>query len=75
MEVATPSPDMNPSENVWNYLSGLIRSHLNLPMGILDLLQGTVKEWANIPQEFIDNLTHMCKCFITKQDWKYEVFT
>lgn len=56
MEWPALSPDMNPIEHVWDYLSRSIRRRLNPPMNAQELIQAAVEEWNNIPQEFINNL-------------------
>ncbi|KAJ1302343.1 hypothetical protein OPQ81_001158 [Rhizoctonia solani] len=50
------SPDMNPIENVWDYLDRQIRMHPHLPRNAKELWEVLQEEWECIPQSFIDKL-------------------
>nr|CAH7765408.1 unnamed protein product [Callosobruchus chinensis] len=50
------SPDMNPIEHVWDYVSRAIFNRNNPPRSTQELIVAASEEWDNIPQEVIDNL-------------------
>nr|CAH7720241.1 unnamed protein product [Callosobruchus chinensis] len=57
------SPDMNPIEHVWDYVSRAIFNRNNPPRSTQELIVAATEEWNNIPQEVINNLiTGMHRC-------------
>nr|CAH7749177.1 unnamed protein product [Callosobruchus chinensis] len=50
------SPDMNPIEHVWDYVSRAIFNRNNPPRSTQELIVAATEEWNNIPQEVINNL-------------------
>nr|CAH7762360.1 unnamed protein product [Callosobruchus chinensis] len=50
------SPDTNPIEHVWDYVSRAIFNRNNPPRRTQELIVAATEEWDNIPQEVIDNL-------------------
>nr|CAH7722538.1 unnamed protein product [Callosobruchus chinensis] len=50
------SPDMNPIEHVWDYVSRAIFNQNNPPRSTQELIVAATEEWDNIPQEVINNL-------------------
>nr|CAH7726334.1 unnamed protein product [Callosobruchus chinensis] len=50
------SPDMNPIEHVWDYVSRAIFNRNNPPRSTQELIVAATEEWDNIPQEVINNL-------------------
>ena len=50
------SPDMNPIEHVWDYLSRAINRRNNPPRNRQELILAAQEEWVNLPQETINNL-------------------
>nr|CAH7749560.1 unnamed protein product [Callosobruchus chinensis] len=50
------SPDMNPIEHVWDYVSRGIFNRNNPPRSTQELIVAATEEWDNIPQEVIKNL-------------------
>nr|CAH7758446.1 unnamed protein product [Callosobruchus chinensis] len=50
------SPDMNPIEHVWDYVSRAILNRNNPPRSTQELIVAATEEWRNIPQEVINNL-------------------
>nr|CAH7766341.1 unnamed protein product [Callosobruchus chinensis] len=49
------SPDMNPKEHVWDYVSRAIFNR-NRPRSTQELIVAATEEWDNIPQEVIKKL-------------------
>nr|CAH7749893.1 unnamed protein product [Callosobruchus chinensis] len=56
LEWPAMSPDMNPIEHVWDYVSRAIFNRNNPPRSTQELIVAATKEWDNIPQEVINNL-------------------
>nr|CAH7721448.1 unnamed protein product [Callosobruchus chinensis] len=56
LEWPAMSPDMNPIEHVWDYLSRAIFNRNNIPISTQELIVAATEEWDNIPQEVINNL-------------------
>nr|CAH7728608.1 unnamed protein product [Callosobruchus chinensis] len=56
LEWPAMSPDMNPIEHVWGYVSRAIFNRNNHPRSTQELIVVTTEEWDNIPQEVINNL-------------------
>nr|CAH7756486.1 unnamed protein product [Callosobruchus chinensis] len=56
LEWPAMSPDMNPIEHVWNYVSRAIFNLTNPPRSTQELIVAASEEWDNIPQEVINNL-------------------
>nr|CAH7719950.1 unnamed protein product [Callosobruchus chinensis] len=56
LEWPAMSPDMNPIEHVWNYVSRAIFNRNNHPRSTQELIVAATEEWDNIPQEVINNL-------------------
>nr|CAH7763266.1 unnamed protein product [Callosobruchus chinensis] len=56
LEWPAMSPDMNPIEHVWDYVSRAIFNRNNPPRSTQELIVATTEEWDNIPQEVINNL-------------------
>nr|CAH7729083.1 unnamed protein product [Callosobruchus chinensis] len=56
LEWPAVSPDMNPIEHVWDYVSRAIFKQNNPPRSTLELIFAATGEWDNIPQEVINNL-------------------
>ncbi len=50
------SPDMSPTEHVWDALDLCIRQRVALPANIQQLRTSIEEEWINIPQATINNL-------------------
>ena len=50
------SPDMNPIEHVWDYMTRAIFRRNNPPANAQELVNAAIEEWRNIPQEIINNL-------------------
>nr|CAH7753054.1 unnamed protein product [Callosobruchus chinensis] len=55
-EWSAMSPDMNPIEHVWDYVSRAILNRNNPPRSTQELIVAATEEWDNIPQEVINNL-------------------
>nr|CAH7767999.1 unnamed protein product [Callosobruchus chinensis] len=49
LEWPAVSPDMNPIEHVWDYVSRAIFNRNNPPRNTQELIVGTTEEWDNIP--------------------------
>nr|CAH7718655.1 unnamed protein product [Callosobruchus chinensis] len=56
LEWPAMSPDMNPKEHVWDYVSRAIFNRNNPPRSTQELFVAAIEEWDNIPQEVIYNL-------------------
>nr|CAH7737755.1 unnamed protein product [Callosobruchus chinensis] len=56
LEWPAMSPDINPIEHVWNYVSRAIFNRNNPPRITQELIVAATEEWDNIPQEVINNL-------------------
>nr|CAH7725722.1 unnamed protein product [Callosobruchus chinensis] len=56
LEWPAMSPDMNPIENMWDYVSRAIFNQNNPPRSTQELIVVAAEEWDNIPQEVINNL-------------------
>nr|CAH7758233.1 unnamed protein product [Callosobruchus chinensis] len=56
LERPAMSPDMNPIEHVWDYVSRAIFNRNNPPRSTQELIVAATEEWVNIPQEVINNL-------------------
>ncbi|GFX65321.1 transposable element Tcb1 transposase [Trichonephila clavipes] len=50
------SPDLNPTEHVWDMLGRRIDAHQTPPTCLPELRRALLDEWCNIPQYQIDNL-------------------
>lgn len=50
------TPDMNPIENMWDFVSRAIHKRMNPPQNAEELAAAAVEEWNNIPQEIINRL-------------------
>lgn len=50
------SPDINPIEHVWDFIKRRIRARRNAPGNVDQLIEAALEEWANLPQEQVDNL-------------------
>nr|CAH7753781.1 unnamed protein product [Callosobruchus chinensis] len=50
------SPDMNPIEHVWDFVSRAIFNRNNPPRSTQELIVAATEEWDNNPQEVINNL-------------------
>lgn len=50
------SPDMNPIEHVWDYVSRAIFNRNNPPRNAQELVIAATEEWRNLSQETINNL-------------------
>ena len=53
MDWPSCSPDLNPIEHIWDYLGRRVRSSLNPPMNIQQLIAALQQEWTQIPQDVI----------------------
>nr|CAH7716028.1 unnamed protein product [Callosobruchus chinensis] len=58
LEWQAMSPDMNPIEHVWDYVSRAILNRNNPPRSTQELIVAATEEWDNIPQACIDALMH-----------------
>nr|CAH7733519.1 unnamed protein product [Callosobruchus chinensis] len=56
LEWPAMSPDLNPIEHVWNYVSTAIFKRNNPPRSTQEHIVAATEEWDNIPQEVINNL-------------------
>nr|CAH7764475.1 unnamed protein product [Callosobruchus chinensis] len=56
LEWPAMSPDMNPIEHVWDYVSRAIFNRNNPPKSTQELIVAAIEEWDNIPQEVMNNL-------------------
>nr|CAH7750837.1 unnamed protein product [Callosobruchus chinensis] len=56
LELPAMSPDMNPIEHVWDYVSRAIFNRNNPPRSTQELIVAATEEWDNILQEVINNL-------------------
>nr|CAH7741204.1 unnamed protein product [Callosobruchus chinensis] len=50
------SPDMNPVEHVWDYVSRAIFNRNNPPRSTQERIVAAIEEWDNIPHDVINNL-------------------
>lgn len=50
------SPDQNPIENMWDFVSRAVHRRINAPQNVDELIVAAVEEWNNIPQETINRL-------------------
>lgn len=50
------SPDQNPIENMWDFVSRALRNRINAPQNEDELIAAAVQEWNNISQETINRL-------------------
>ncbi|GFV68613.1 transposable element Tc3 transposase [Trichonephila clavipes] len=50
------SPDLNPTEHVWDMLGRRIAAHQPSPTCLPEFRRALLDEWCNIPQDQIDNL-------------------
>ncbi|GFX45134.1 transposable element Tcb2 transposase [Trichonephila clavipes] len=50
------SPDLNPTEYVWDALGRLISARLHHPENTQQLKQMLIEEWALLPQEMLHQL-------------------
>ena len=50
------SPDLNPIENLWDYLDCQIRKRNPLPHSKNELIRAVQEEWANISLETLHHL-------------------
>ncbi len=50
------SPDLNPIENLWNFLDSLVRKRQSEIKNKEDLWRILYEEWNNIPEKYIKNL-------------------
>lgn len=50
------SPDMNPIEHVWDHIARAIQDRENPPVTRQELIIAAEEEWANMDQDYIDNL-------------------
>lgn len=56
LEWPSCSPDLNPIEHLWDKIKRKIRARQNNPGNTEQLIQAALEEWANVPQEDINNL-------------------
>nr|CAH7718987.1 unnamed protein product [Callosobruchus chinensis] len=56
LEWPAMSPDINPIEHVWDYVSRAIFNRNNPPRNTQELIVAATEEWDSIPQEMINNL-------------------
>nr|CAH7767032.1 unnamed protein product [Callosobruchus chinensis] len=56
LEWPAMSPDMNPIEHVWDYVSRAIFNRNNPPRSTQELIVAATEKWDKIPQEVINNL-------------------
>lgn len=56
LEWPAMSPDMNPIEHIWDYVSRAVFRRNNPPRNSQELIVAVTEEWMNIPQEIINNL-------------------
>lgn len=56
LEWPAMSPDLNPIEHVWDYVSRAIFNRNNPPRNTQELIVAVTEEWDNIPQAVINNL-------------------
>lgn len=52
------SPDLNPIEHVWHYVSRKINAKEVAANSLAQLAQWVVQEWNAMPQQYVDNLIH-----------------
>ena len=50
------SPDLNPMENMWSYLSRKVHQHCKQHSSTEDLRTAVHREWNLIPQSYFDKL-------------------
>ncbi|GFU06731.1 DDE_3 domain-containing protein [Trichonephila clavipes] len=58
------SPDLNPSEHVWDMLDRRITARQPPPTCLPELRRALLDEWYNIPQDQIDNLILSMRRFV-----------
>nr|CAH7758374.1 unnamed protein product [Callosobruchus chinensis] len=56
LEWPAMSPDMNPIEHVWDYVSRAIFSRNHPPRSTQELIVAATEEWDSIPKEVINHL-------------------
>ena len=49
------SPDLDPTEHLWDELDRKVRKQVNVPNNVVQLQLALTQEWTNIPQRTIDN--------------------
>ena len=57
MQWPASSPDLNPTEHVWNALGRCIAGRTASPTTVPQLEIALMEEWPHIPQELIDHLS------------------
>lgn len=55
------SPDLNPMENLWGYLSQKVYAHGRQYSSKRELEEAIFREWDAIPQEYLQGLTESMK--------------
>ena len=66
------SPDLNPIENIWDYLERQIRSRKHLSGTLEQLGQAILDEWGKIPISLISN-NQACRWNVEKDGGGCEV--
>jgi len=62
------SPDLSPIEHLWDELGRRVRNSQNPPETLAQLRTALLREWNNIPQDFIrrliDSMRRRCQAVI-----------
>ena len=58
MDWPSCSPDLNPTEHVWDQLGRAVRQRLNINSTIVDLRRYLLEEWDHLPMANVQRLIH-----------------
>lgn len=58
MQWPVNSPDLNPTEHLWDELGRRLQQHRPLPANLGQLFESLQQEWAAVPQAFLCTLVN-----------------